>query len=88
MGQANEVQKMRQETRLNFTHMRLREEEMTGITFSATVNKIATTIDGGWRITIDVSNSETDQVMALSEVRNKVLQIGIVEVADDRNRDS
>lgn len=58
---------------------------MKGITFSSVLNKITTTIDGGWRITFDVSDSESENMTDLAMMRNRRLQIGIVDLNSPEN---
>lgn len=48
---------------------------MAGISFNAMINRITTTIDGGWRVTFDVPQSETQSMMELSALRDENLQI-------------
>lgn len=55
---------------------------MKGISFSAILNKITTTVDGGWSITFHVPQSETAELMKLSAHREDVLQIGVIAVLD------
>lgn len=56
---------------------------MIGITLSANLYKIATTVDGGWRITFDCGQDSKDQVLALSEHRTGMLQLGIVPIGEE-----
>jgi len=49
-----------------------------GISFEASLSRITTTIDGGWKVTFDVPQSDAESMLALSEYRDKILQIGIV----------
>lgn len=60
---------------------------LKGITFSATVYKISTLIDGGWRLTFDVPNCDTEQVNELSKRRECVFQLGLVEQFESGNRE-
>lgn len=53
-----------------------------GITFQAILNKITTTIDGGWRVSFDVPQSESEEVMKLSEKRDQNLQVAVVTSTD------
>ncbi len=48
---------------------------MRGISFNAIINRITTTIDGGWRISLDVPQSEIEAIMKLSSLRDESLQI-------------
>jgi hypothetical protein len=58
-----------------------------GVTFSAILNKITTTVDGGWRVTFDVPDSETPQMAELSKLRSSTLQIGIVDLNTIANKE-
>lgn len=51
---------------------------MSETTFSAILNRITTTLDGGWRISFDVPKRESKEIMELSQMRNVVLQLGVV----------
>jgi len=47
------------------------------VSFSASLWKITTTIDGGWRISFDVPDSENEHILKLSQMRNLLLQLGV-----------
>lgn len=51
---------------------------MKDITFQATLARITTTIDGGWRVSVDVSQSDRQAIMDLSELRQTAFQVGVV----------
>jgi len=51
-----------------------------GIALQGVLVKAATTIDGGWRITFDVSADEGRAVLQLSALRGALLQLGIVAI--------
>lgn len=51
---------------------------MSAITLSAILQNVRMTVDGGWRITFDVSQSEVAKVMSLSALRDMELGIAIV----------
>ena len=55
---------------------------MKGITFTSTINRITTLVDGGWRISFDVPDSESGQVIALAQLRKTLIQVGLVAVKD------
>lgn len=58
--------------------------EKMGITFQAILNKITTTVDGGWRVSFDVSASDSEAMLELAKLRDTTLQIGIIgEVHDE-----
>ena len=48
------------------------------IAFKAVLNKAQTTIDGGWRVTLDVSQDEADEILKLTNFRDYVLTVGII----------
>lgn len=48
------------------------------ISLSAIVQNIRTTVDGGWRISLDVPQSELSAVMLLSTFRDMELALAIV----------
>jgi len=50
------------------------------VTFTAILNKVQTTVDGGWRITLDISQDEADQILKLSNYRHRILGIAVVPV--------
>ena len=53
-------------------------KEKPQTSFTATLQQIKTEPAGGWRITFDVSDNDTEQVMKLSEMRDCLLSIGVV----------
>lgn len=48
------------------------------IKFKAIFNKATTTIDGSWRITIDLGEHDGDTVMKISTLKDKILNIAMV----------
>ena len=48
------------------------------VAMTATIRTISTPIDGGWRISFDVPESETAQIMKASELRGKSIKIVLV----------
>jgi hypothetical protein len=48
------------------------------VTFQAIFNKATTTIDGGWNVTLSVSNDEAQRILQLSNMRDQVLQVAII----------
>ena len=44
----------------------------------ATIRTISTPVDGGWRISFDVPESETAQIMKASELRGRAIKIVLV----------
>lgn len=55
---------------------------MKGISFNGQLFKITTTVDGGWRITIDVPQSELEAIMELSKCRDEAITVGIVSTSN------
>lgn len=49
-----------------------------GIAFKAILMKAQTMVDGGWRITLDVSQDEAAQILQLVQFRGQILQIAAV----------
>jgi hypothetical protein len=47
------------------------------ITLSALLSKVQTMVDGGWRLTFDVTEADTVAVMQLSQLRDQVLAVSI-----------
>jgi hypothetical protein len=56
---------------------------MNAITFRAIFNKITTTVDGGWRLSIDVDNSEKDKLNELANYRDNLLAVAIVPQSEE-----
>ena len=50
------------------------------ITFVANFHKITTLVDGGWRISLDVSQTESDAILTLSKHRDTNLQCALIVV--------
>jgi hypothetical protein len=53
------------------------------VVFTAILNKVQTTVDGGWRITLDISQEEAENILKLSQYRNQLLGIAVVPVKDE-----
>lgn len=51
---------------------------MEGIAIKAIFSQARTTIDGGWKITFDVSADEAAKVVQISELKDHLLMLGIV----------
>lgn len=54
------------------------DELSQGFTFGAVINRITSTVDGGWRVAFDLPDSEKQAILKLAELRDRVLQVGIV----------
>jgi hypothetical protein len=52
--------------------------ENEGLKFEVVFVKAQTMIDGGWRITFDLSDNEAKVIPILTELRHQLLQIEIV----------
>jgi hypothetical protein len=50
----------------------------TGVSFRAVISKVTTTIDGGWKVTLDLSANESEQALALAQLRDQLIQFGAV----------
>ncbi len=48
------------------------------ITFKAIFSKVATTVDGGWNLTLSVSQDDSQALLQLAELREQVLAVAIV----------
>lgn len=48
------------------------------ITLLASLSKITSTVDGGWKITFDVPQTELTKIMQLSSLRDMALALAIV----------
>lgn len=57
-----------------------------GITFKAIFNRATTTVDGGWRISFDVPESEAGSLLELAVLRGCVFQVAVVPI-DTTNDD-
>lgn len=54
------------------------------VTLQAILAKVQSTTDGGWRLTFDVSDSDTAAVMKVSPLRNDtLLQLAIIPIDED-----
>jgi hypothetical protein len=57
-------------------------DEIKGIAFQGVISKITTTSDGGWRVSLDVGHADGDAMLALAGLRDRNLQVGIVDNSD------
>lgn len=57
-------------------------EDTKSVAFSATLHQIKTEPSGGWRITLDVPESDSDKMLTLSMMRDRMLQVGVVNPED------
>lgn len=48
------------------------------VVVNAIISKLTTTIDGGWRVTLDVPESEQANVLKLAELMNEEVHAAIV----------
>lgn len=51
---------------------------LEGIALNALLFKVTTTVDGGWRMSFDVPDSDAAQVMQISQLRGMSLTMVIV----------
>jgi len=51
-----------------------------GIEFKAILNKVQSTTDGGWRITLDVSDDEAEKVLEMNKHRRDILQVAVIPI--------
>lgn len=58
------------------------EEESEAIAMNAIIKTISTPSDGGWRITFDIPESDTAQVMDASKLRGKALKLVVMKAED------
>jgi hypothetical protein len=54
------------------------------ITFHAVLTRLTTTVDGGWRVSFDVAQSDKDGVMALSDLRECELALAIAPIEEQQ----
>jgi len=50
---------------------------MDNLEFTAQLNKITTTVDGGWRVTFDLGDDESVKLAVLSQLRQSLLKLKI-----------
>lgn len=55
-------------------------DKTKGLTFLAIFNKATTTIDGGWNVTLSISQEQADTITKLAELRDTVLQVAIIPI--------
>jgi hypothetical protein len=51
-----------------------------GITLNAIFAKAATTVDGGWNVTLSVDASQANEIMQLTALRDSVLQCAFIPI--------
>ena len=56
--------------------------EKLGLSFTAIFNSARTTVDGGWRITFDLSNTDSDKISEIAALQHQLLQIAIIPIGD------
>lgn len=56
---------------------------MDNLTFTAILNKVQTTVDGGWRISFDVSQDEAEKMTEITKHRDSALMLAVVPIKDD-----
>jgi hypothetical protein len=60
---------------------------MSGITFLATLFKAQTEPAGGWKIILDVPESDAKAILQLAALRDTPLSVGIVPYDEKLNED-
>ena len=50
------------------------------INLSAILVKAQTTVDGGWRVSFDISQDEAPKIMLLTELREQLVQLSVAVV--------
>lgn len=55
-----------------------------GIVLHAALDKISTVKDGGWRVSFDVSESETQGILQLAQLRETLLTLVIVQTKEEQ----
>ena len=53
---------------------------MHEIILQAILYKLSSTIDGGWRLTFDVSQSDVEEIKKLASARDQLFQMALVEM--------
>lgn len=51
-----------------------------GITFNATFSKATTLVDGGWRLSLDLSENDGDKITELAMLSRDLLQVAIIPI--------
>lgn len=54
-----------------------------GLTFQAIFFKATTTVDGAWRITLDINPDYAQQILQLSNLKDMILQVGIIPLEEE-----
>lgn len=54
------------------------QEEDQAISFRGVITKVSTTIDGGWKVTLDLSANESNEALELAKLRDQLIQFGAV----------
>ena len=54
------------------------ETQVKPISFTAIFNKANTTVDGGWRLTLDLDQSEYEAIQKIVALRECVLRIVVI----------
>jgi len=56
------------------------QPEIIQFAFQAILNRLTTTVDGGWKITFEIDNSETNTITELAKYKDAMLQLAIVPI--------
>lgn len=58
------------------------DEEDDGITFVGQIYKIATTVDGGYRLQLDITHDDREQIKRLIDYQESLFQVAMVPLPD------
>lgn len=63
------------------------ERMSTCVSFKAILQKATTLVDGGWRVSFDVAEDDTQAILILSQMRDTDLHVGVVpeDMLDEEN---
>lgn len=59
----------------------MQSEETQTVAFKAVLSGARTTVDGGWRVTLDVAQTDSQAIMELSKLRDMNLMVAVVHDA-------
>lgn len=55
-------------------------EEESALTFQATFKKAMTGVDGGWVLSLDMSESSGDMIADIARLKGVLLQVAIIPI--------
>ena len=53
-----------------------------GITFEAIFSAARTTVDGGWKITLDVNADDSKAMLQLAQMRDTLFQVAMIPIEE------